>query len=110
MFLLAAQARMHLSSAATMPGQRGRSGRVGQVPVTPVHQRSQDGLQLASCLGGQILRSPPLSRKLVAPSLENALIHKRVQPMREDRPWRTRGGEDVLEAAVAEHDLPQDEQ
>src|SRR6266511_6105492 len=81
---------------------------VGEVAVTPLHQRKQDEAEFAALLGEPVLES--LGSLVVGDALEHALGDEAVQAVGEHVARDAEAVEELVEATMAENDVADDQQ
>src|SRR6266542_2592304 len=96
-----------LAAAAGVLGDPRRAAG-GEVAVAPVHQREQRDGELAPALGKPVLEA--LGPLLVADALEDAGVEESGEPGAEDVACDPEARLELVEAAYAEEDVPDDQQ
>ncbi len=81
---------------------------VGEVAVTPLHQRKQDEAEFAALLGEPVFES--LGSLVVGDALEHALGDEAVQAVGEHVARDPEAVEELVEATMAENDVADDQQ
>ena len=106
--LFADQPHVQRAGALPVQGEPRRAGGVGEVPVTPVHQRDHRERQFTTP-GGEPVLGPgrPL---LVLHALQYARVDQALEPLAEDVSGQPQALPKVVEAGQAEKGIPDDEQ
>src|SRR6266496_509431 len=81
---------------------------IGEVAVTPLHQRKQDEAEFAALLGEPVFES--LGSLVVGDALEHALGDEAVQAVGEHVARDAEAVEELVEATMAENDVADDQE
>jgi len=98
---LAPQLQPHRFAAVAVPEQDLRAGRADRVPVAPLHQGHQHGIEVEALLGQPVLVPLALTALLVRDLAQEALADQAGQPVAEHLAGHSGAALHVGEAADA---------